>query len=118
MAENEGFYDWKALKKLVPVERMTIWRWEGEGRFPLRVRLGRRRIAWRRAEVDKWMAERPIVRTGGAVHKDFDPTRNYDWHPRRKSPTENGYQDAYRDGSYGGGYLMAHEYQQGSWPYH
>lgn len=46
------------LLTLVPVCRKTIGRWCKAGKFPRPVRIGGRSIAWDRAEVDAWIAER------------------------------------------------------------
>jgi prophage regulatory protein len=35
----------------------TIWRLERKGKFPKRLVIGIRRVAWRAAELDRWMAD-------------------------------------------------------------
>jgi prophage regulatory protein len=35
----------------------TIWRLERKGKFPKRLVIGFRRVAWRVAELDRWMAD-------------------------------------------------------------
>jgi prophage regulatory protein len=35
----------------------TIWRLERKGKFPKRIVIGFRRVAWRVAELDRWMAD-------------------------------------------------------------
>jgi prophage regulatory protein len=35
----------------------TIWRLERKGKFPKRVVIGLRRVAWRVADLDRWMAD-------------------------------------------------------------
>jgi prophage regulatory protein len=35
----------------------TIWRLERKGKFPKRLVIGIRRVAWRVAELDRWMAD-------------------------------------------------------------
>lgn len=44
---------------LVPYSRMHIWRLEKSGAFPRRLKLGRRRIAWRLSEISTWIDTRP-----------------------------------------------------------
>ena len=38
--------------------RSTIYAWIQRGLFPAPVRLGPRRVAWRKSEVDHWIATR------------------------------------------------------------
>ena len=35
----------------------TIWRLERKGKFPKRLVIGIRRVAWRVTELDRWMAD-------------------------------------------------------------
>jgi prophage regulatory protein len=35
----------------------TIWRLERKGKFPKRLVIGIRRVAWRVVELDRWMAD-------------------------------------------------------------
>jgi prophage regulatory protein len=35
----------------------TIWRLERKGKFPKRLVIGIRRVAWRVADLDRWMAD-------------------------------------------------------------
>lgn len=46
------------------LRRTSIWRYEKEGYFPKRVKLGSRNIGWRESEVLAWVASREAV--GGA----------------------------------------------------
>ncbi len=46
------------LERRVPLKRERIRQLEAEDKFPKRVLLGERRIAWIESEVDAWMAER------------------------------------------------------------
>ena len=41
--------------------RCTVSRWVREGTFPQPVKIGPRRIAWRRADVERWLASRQNV---------------------------------------------------------
>ncbi len=43
------------LSKIVGVSRVTIWRWEQEGKFPLRISLGPGSVGWRKSEIDEWI---------------------------------------------------------------
>ena len=40
------------------ISRSTLWRWQAEGLFPKRLKLGPRRIGWRESEVLEWVANR------------------------------------------------------------
>ena len=42
----------------VPYSRAHLYRLEDQGEFPKRKRIGANRIAWVRAEVEQWLAER------------------------------------------------------------
>jgi prophage regulatory protein len=42
------------VKELTRVGNMTLLRWEARLAFPKRIRLGLRKIAWHRAEVEDW----------------------------------------------------------------
>jgi len=42
--------------------RSSIYKMEADGRFPDRVRLTNRSIAWPREQVEEWMRSRPRVR--------------------------------------------------------
>ena len=51
------------LKEVVRVKglaRMTIWRLERKGEFPLRRQLGPRSVAWLQGDVEEWIASRPV----------------------------------------------------------
>ena len=43
----------------VGVSWVTLLRWEREGAFPLRRRLGRNSVGWIEREVDEWCDGRP-----------------------------------------------------------
>lgn len=50
----------KELRLMIPVSDQTIWRWERDGLFPRRVRLGKgpkSRVTWRLSSVLAWMSE-------------------------------------------------------------
>jgi prophage regulatory protein len=48
---------------LVPISRVTLWRWEASGEFPKRVRLGEVRVGWPENEVNAWIRDRMAART-------------------------------------------------------
>jgi prophage regulatory protein len=49
------------LQRTATKSRVTLWRWAKQGKFPAPVALGGGRIAWRRSEIDAWIAARPRV---------------------------------------------------------
>jgi len=58
-------YDEAECRKASKYSRAQRWRMEKEGRFPKRVVLGERRIAWVADEVDDWIAQRVAERDRG-----------------------------------------------------
>jgi prophage regulatory protein len=46
------------LVRLVKLSHATIWRLRRAQKFPSPVRLSTRAIAWRREDVERWLAER------------------------------------------------------------
>lgn len=50
-----------AVVRMTGLGRSTIYRLMAENRFPAPVRLARRAVAWRRADLDRWSAARPAV---------------------------------------------------------
>ena len=47
--------------RITGLGRSTIYRLIAEKNFPRPVRLGRRAVAWRRADLDRWSEARPVV---------------------------------------------------------
>ena len=47
--------------KILPVSRSTLWRWESNGDFPKRRKLGPRRVGWLRSDIDEWLQSRPTA---------------------------------------------------------
>jgi prophage regulatory protein len=45
------------FKKLFGIGRHTIYRWEREGTFPKRVKLGNKLYGWQEQEVLKWLQD-------------------------------------------------------------
>lgn len=42
----------------------TIWRYERDGEFPRRRRIGPNAVAWRSDEIEAWIESRPAVHVG------------------------------------------------------
>ena len=53
----------REMMKLTGLSRTTIWRMERAGRFPKRVKIGERAVAWSEREVRAWLAARRADRT-------------------------------------------------------
>lgn len=49
-------------EKVGNVSHVTIWRWEKDGHFPKRIRLGGNSSGWLESEVDKWIEDRAAER--------------------------------------------------------
>ena len=47
------------VARMVGVSKSTIERWTRLGKFPKPIRLGTNSIAWRRRDLERWLAERP-----------------------------------------------------------
>lgn len=50
-----------SVRDRVPVDKATLWRWERDGKFPRRVKLGSR-VGWFEDEVDAWQEQRAAER--------------------------------------------------------
>jgi prophage regulatory protein len=50
---------WAALSLVVRRSRWQLWRDIRLGRFPAPIELGPNSVAWRRTEVEAWLASRP-----------------------------------------------------------
>ena len=44
----------------------SIYRLEGLGRFPRRIKIGIKRVAWRKDEIEAWLAQRSAERNAQA----------------------------------------------------
>jgi prophage regulatory protein len=53
--------------KGIRYDRTSLWRMEREKRFPQRVKLGARAVAWVESEIDQWVAERINARSAGGA---------------------------------------------------
>lgn len=49
------------VMRMTGLGRSTIYRLIAEQKFPIPVRLGRRAVAWRRVDLDRWSEARPAV---------------------------------------------------------
>jgi prophage regulatory protein len=61
VGERSALLQAKEVAKLVGLSKTMIWRLEREGKFPKRVQLGDKRVAWPRAEVEAWIRARPTA---------------------------------------------------------
>ena len=59
---NERILRYPEVRKKVPVTNVTLWRWEKEGTFPKRVRLGGNSAGWIESEVEAWIEQRAAER--------------------------------------------------------
>ncbi|ENG6107238.1 MULTISPECIES: helix-turn-helix transcriptional regulator [Serratia] len=48
----------KQVCALTTLSRMTIWRYEQSGLFPSRIKIGIQRVAWRKSDIEVWIASR------------------------------------------------------------
>ena len=56
-----AFYRETDVLALVRCSRATLWRWRRAGNFPAPVELGPNTLAWRRKDVEAWIASRPVA---------------------------------------------------------
>jgi prophage regulatory protein len=56
--EDRLLVRWPELQRMLGLSRVSIWRFERAQKFPRRVRLGARAVAWRRDEVQRWIDDR------------------------------------------------------------
>jgi prophage regulatory protein len=54
-AISEKLLSSRELHELIPFSSVHIWRLERDGKFPRRIHLGPRRIAWRKTEITEWI---------------------------------------------------------------
>ncbi|MDI6854840.1 MAG: AlpA family phage regulatory protein [Deltaproteobacteria bacterium] len=63
--DEKSIIRWKPLRKILGNPgRTTVWRWEKNGQFPRRRKLGGRSVGWLRKEILEWIASRPQVGGG------------------------------------------------------
>ena len=53
---------WRELSEMIPFTRQHVLRLEKAGKFPRRLKLGQRRVAWVYAEIEAWIGERVALR--------------------------------------------------------
>lgn len=58
MQPGDRVITWDEVRLKVPFTRKHILELEKAGRFPKRLQLGNRRVAWVESEIDQWLAER------------------------------------------------------------
>ena len=58
------FFSLPQVLNLVPASRSSLYAWIASGHFPRPYRIGPRRVAWRRDEVESWMSSRDVARQG------------------------------------------------------
>ena len=61
-SHTKRLIDYPRLNDRVPASKMTLWRWEKEGRFPKRVKINGRNF-WVEAEVDEYIENLANSRT-------------------------------------------------------
>ena len=55
------------VKQVTGLSRTARWRLEGEGLFPVRLRIGKRATGWLEDEVQEWIASRQRVHSMGKI---------------------------------------------------
>jgi prophage regulatory protein len=60
--QSASFVRMSAVVRITGLGRSTIYRLMAEQKFPCPVRLAKRAVAWRRADLEVWSAARPPVR--------------------------------------------------------
>ena len=68
----EKFLMLPQVREIVPYSASHIWRLERSGKFPQRVRLGGKRVAWLQSEVNSWVESKLAAR---ADYIDRDNTK-------------------------------------------
>lgn len=49
------------VSQITSLSRVSIWRYEKQGKFPQRRKIGPNRVGWLESEVRSWMSTRPVV---------------------------------------------------------
>jgi prophage regulatory protein len=71
-----------SVLEIIPLSPKTIWRLEQHGKFPRRISIAPKRVAWRRSEIEAWIAERAAARTPAGI--DTQPPRRRGRRPHVK----------------------------------
>ena len=53
--------DWKTVSQITSLHRATLYAMARSGEFPAPIKLAKRRVAWREADVLAWLEARPAV---------------------------------------------------------
>jgi prophage regulatory protein len=61
LASPDAFLSWEELRELIPLSRPQVWRLRTAGQFPQPRRLSPNRIAWKTADVLRWIESRPAA---------------------------------------------------------
>ena len=61
MQVERMIYGRREVQELLGVSRPTLYRWLKLGTFPRPIKIGPQKIAWRRADIVEWIANRPEV---------------------------------------------------------
>ena len=64
MQVERMIYGRREVQELLGVSRPTLYRWLKLGTFPRPIKIGPQKIAWRRADIVEWIANRPEVSNG------------------------------------------------------
>lgn len=72
---NDRFIGKSQVRELVPLSDRQISRLEADNRFPKRLPLGPKRVAWLEREILDWIATRPVAQTAPSLSKDI-PTHD------------------------------------------
>jgi prophage regulatory protein len=54
---NECFLLPAEVDAITRISDLTRWRLEKRGRFPLRIKIANRKIAWRKSDIEAWAAD-------------------------------------------------------------
>ena len=60
---SDRFLRQPQVLSLVGVSWRTLLRWEREGRFPKRYKIGPRAVRWKEGEIKQWFAEQGVAST-------------------------------------------------------
>jgi prophage regulatory protein len=60
----ERLLRWRELSEIVGLSRQQVDRLEKAEKFPRRVKVGSRGVAWRSSKIDEWVATRDTARKG------------------------------------------------------
>jgi prophage regulatory protein len=61
-----------ALRRLLSISHSTLFRWERDGHFPPRIKIGSSAVAWRLSDVEEWLRERTAGNTGDQANGEHE----------------------------------------------